>query len=250
MKISAAIITLNEADQIEACLASLDFCDEWVVVDSCSNDQTQALALKAGARVIEQPFLGHVKQKQLAVDACQNDWVLCLDADERISPELKASILALKQNGQPERTGYQMNRLSFHLGRWIRHGGWYPDRGIRLFNRQRGKWAGYDPHDKVEIEGEAGFLAGDIRHYVFDSLSDNVKTNDFYSGIMAKDLALAGKHPSLLKLLFKPPWKFVECYLIKAGFLDGMPGFIIAVGAAYSIFLKFAKLWEHGLKKD
>ncbi|MDT8446926.1 MAG: glycosyltransferase family 2 protein [bacterium] len=244
MKLSAAIITLNEERNLAACLDSLDFCDEWVVVDSLSQDATCEIARSKGAKVIDQAFLGHVRQKQLAVDSCSHDWVLCLDADERISPELRASILALKNQEEPELAGYQVNRLSWHLGRWIRHGGWYPDRNIRLFDRRRGHWAGYDPHDKVEVEGPVGLLTGDLHHYVFKDLAHNVATNNSYSGIMAKDLAQAGKGPSLLKLLFKPPWKFVECYVLKAGFLDGMAGFIIAVGAAYSLFLKFAKLWE------
>ena len=245
MKISAAIITLNEAAHIQDCIASLDFCDQVVVVDSLSKDQTRKLAREAGAKIVRQEFLGHVAQKQLAVDKCKHDWVFCIDADERVSPELRASIMALKEAGEPDLSGYEVARLSYHLGRWIKHGGWYPDLGVRFFNRTQGKWGGYDPHDKVEVEGPVGHLEGDLHHFVFDSLSDNVKTNDFYSSIMAKDLSLAGKRPSLLKLLLKPPFKFIECYLIKRGFLDGMPGFIIAVGAAYSMFLKFAKLWEY-----
>jgi len=247
MKLTGVVITYNEEANILACLESLSFCDHFVVVDSESTDQTVAIAENFGAQVITQPFLGHVKQKQFATEQAPSDWVLCLDADERVGEQLKASILALVAQENPERWGYEVSRRSFHLGRWIKHGGWYPDRGIRLFNRSHGHWAGYDPHDKVEIQGEAGLLAGDLDHYVFKNLSHNVDKNNDYSSIMARDLSVGGKAPSLFKLLVKPPFKFFECYVLKAGFLDGLPGFIIAVGAGYSMFLKFAKLWESKL---
>ncbi|OGH04280.1 MAG: hypothetical protein A2600_11055 [Candidatus Lambdaproteobacteria bacterium RIFOXYD1_FULL_56_27] len=246
MKLTGVVITYNEEANLKDCLTSLDFCDFLLVVDSDSTDQTKAIAQDQGARVLNQPFLGHVKQKQFALEQAQTDWVLFLDADERLGPELRASILALKEQVEPRHWGYEVSRKSFHLGRWILHGGWYPDRGIRLFHKEHGRWSGYDPHDKVEVEGPVARLEGDLEHFVFRNLSHNVQKNDFYSSIMAQDLFAQGKRPSLAKLLLKPPYKFFECYLLKAGFLDGLPGLIIAVGAAYSIFLKFAKLWELG----
>ncbi|MDX2470413.1 MAG: glycosyltransferase family 2 protein [SAR324 cluster bacterium] len=249
LKLSVAIIAYNEEANILACLESVDFASEFIVVDSLSNDSTVEIAEKFGAKVTKQKFLGHVKQKQLAVDLCSNDWVLCIDADERVSEELKTSILELFAKGaEPKSKGYFLSRKSFHLGRWIEHGGWYPDRGIRLFNKHSGAWTGYNPHDRVEVSGTTEILKGDLLHFVFSSLSHNVETNDRYSSIMAGDLFEAGKKPSLLKLILKPPFKFFECYILKAGFLDGLAGFIIAVGAAYSLFLKFAKLWELDLK--
>ncbi len=244
LPLSAAIITLNEEANLKDCLGSLDFCEEIVIVDSLSTDQTKQIALAAGAKLIEQAFLGHVKQKQLALDHCSQDWVLCLDADERVSPELRASIFSLFAEGEPKFWGYEVDRLSFHLGRWIRHGGWYPDRNIRLFHRPHGHWSGYDPHDRVEIQGPAGRLRGNLLHYVFKDLAHNVETNNKYSSIMAQGLFESGKKPSLWKILLKPGGKFIECYWIKLGFLDGLPGLIIAVGAAYSMFLKQVKLWE------
>ncbi len=244
LPLTACIITKNEEAGLADCLNSLDFCSELVVVDSCSTDNTVPLAQAHGAKVLVQPFLGHIKQKQLALDQATQPWVLCIDADERVSQELKTSILQLFAPGEPRLAGYELSRLSFHLGRWIRHGGWYPDRGIRLARRNACCWGGYDPHDKLLVDGPTGRLEGDLLHYVFRDLSHNVDKNNFYSSIMARDLAAAGKNPSLLKLLVKPWGKFIECYLLKRGFLDGLPGLIIAVGAAYSMFLKFAKLWE------
>ncbi len=243
IKISAAIITLNEEKNIKRCIDSLDFVDEVVVVDSLSSDQTCDIVRSLGAKVIDQKFLGHIEQKQLAVDSCSNDWILSLDADEEVSKELKESILEVINN-TPTYDAYEMNRVSFHLGRWIRHGGWYPDRKTRLFNRQKAHWGGYNPHDKVIVDGSIGRLNGDLMHYVFKDLRHNIDTNNSYSSIMAEDLYKSGKKFSYVKLFLKPLGKFLETYIYKKGFLDGMPGFIIAVGAAYSMFLKFAKLWE------
>ncbi len=242
-KISATIITYNEEKNIKRCIESLDFVDEIVVVDSLSSDNTSTIAKELGAKVIEQKFLGHIDQKQLAVENAKHDWILSLDADEEVSPELKASIVELIKKPL-EYDAYEMKRVSFHLGRWIRHGGWYPDKKIRLFNRQKAYWGGYNPHDKVIVNGKVGMLDGDLKHYVFTDLRHNIDTNNSYSSIMAEDLYKKGKKFSYLKLFFKPVGKFLEVYIYKRGFLDGTAGFIIAVGASYSMFLKFAKLWE------
>lgn len=243
IKISAAIITLNEEKNIKRCIDSLDFVDEIVVVDSLSSDKTCDIARELGAIVVDQKFLGHIEQKQLAVDKCSHEWVISLDADEEVSPELKESILKLINDGF-DKDAYEMNRVSFHLGRWIRHGGWYPDRKIRLFNKNKAHWGGYNPHDKVIVDGSVGRIKGDLQHYVFKDLRHNIDTNNSYSSIMAEDLYKGDKKFSYIKLFLKPFGKFIETYIYKKGFLDGMPGFIIAVGAAYSMFLKFAKLWE------
>lgn len=243
IKISAAIITFNEEKNIKRCIDSLDFVDEVIVVDSLSSDQTCKIAQELGAKVIDQKFLGHIAQKQLAVDNCTHNWIISLDADEEVSFELKDSILELLEKGF-DKDAYEMNRVSFHLGCWIRHGGWYPDRKIRLFNKQKAYWGGYNPHDKVIVDGSVGRVKGDLQHYVFKDLRHNIDTNNSYSSIMAEDLYKDGKSFSYAKLFLKPLGKFLETYVYKKGFLDGMPGFIIAVGAAYSMFLKFAKLWE------
>jgi len=244
IKISVAIITFNEENNIKRCIDSIkDIADEIVVVDSLSSDKTCEIAENLGAKVIEQKFLGHIKQKQLAVDSCKNDWILSLDADEELSSQLQLEIKELIK--QPLKyDAYIMPRVSFHLGRWIRHGGWYPDAKIRLFNRKKAHWGGYNPHDKVIVDGSIGKLKGDLQHYVFKDLRHNIDTNNSYSSIMAEDLDKDGKKFSFVKLILKPIGKFLEVYIYKRGFLDGMPGFIIAVGASYSMFLKFAKLYE------
>ena len=245
--ISATIITLNEEKNIADCIKSLQWVDEIIVVDSLSTDKTKEIAESMGAKVIDQAFLGHVKQKQLAVDECSHDWVLCLDADERITPELKDEICRLFESTPVEELldGYSVPRKSFHLGRWILHGGWYPDRNIRLFNRTQGRWQGVNPHDVIKVDGQSAKLKGALEHYVFEDLAHNIRTNNSYSSISAKILYESGKKPSLLKLFLKPVGKFIETYLIKRGFMDGLPGFIISIGAAYSMFLKHAKHWEH-----
>lgn len=249
LPVSATVITLNEEKNIKACLQSLNWVDEIIVVDSLSTDRTKELAESMGAMVIDQVFLGHVKQKQLAVDACHNDWIICLDADERVTADLRDEICTLFDTTSPDSlaNGYTVARKSFHLGRWIMHGGWYPDRNIRLFNKKYGFWGGVDPHDKIQVSGEIKNLEGALEHYVFKDLKHNVDTNNFYSGISADIFFKEGRKPSFLKLFFKPMGKFIETYIIKRGFLDGLPGFIISVGAAYSMFLKFAKLWERHL---
>jgi glycosyltransferase involved in cell wall biosynthesis len=243
IKISAAIITYNEEKNIKRCIESLDFVDEIVVIDSLSNDKTCEIAKTLGAKVVNQKFLGHIDQKQLAVDNCTYDWILSLDADEEVSVELKKFIQKLI-NSNLEYDAYAVNRISFHLGRWIKHGGWYPDRKVRFFNKNKAHWGGYNPHDKVIVNGKIGRLEGDLKHYVFNDLRHNIDTNNSYSSIMAEDIDKSGKIFSYLKLFFKPVGKFLETYIYKRGFLDGLPGFIIAIGASYSMFLKFAKLWE------
>ncbi len=244
IKISVAIITYNEEKNIKRCIDSISiFANEIIIVDSLSTDNTCAIAKQLGAKIIQQKFLGHIAQKQLALDNCTNEWILSLDADEEISTKLQKNIIVLLQN-KLKFDAYSMNRLSFHLGKWIKHGGWYPDAKIRLFNKNQAYWGGYNPHDKVIINGKVGHINGDLLHYVFKNLKHNVDANNSYSSIMAYDLHKKGVKFSFLKLYFKPIGKFLETYIYKRGFLDGLPGFIIAVGAAYSMFLKFAKLLE------
>lgn len=243
LPLSLVIITLNEEKNLKACIDSVPFASDIVVLDSFSKDKTKDIAIHAGARFFEQSWLGFGPQKNKAVELAKYDWVLSLDADERLSPELQGEI-AQRFEKLSDQTGYLLPRISFYLGRWIRHGGWYPDYQLRLFNRQHSKWDQSGIHEKVSAPLTAKFKHP-IQHYVFESISHQVLTNDKYSSLQAQNLFKQNKRTfSFFKLVTKPWVKFVENYFYKRGFLDGLPGFIIAVGSAYSVFLKHAKIWE------
>ena len=241
--VTACIITRNEEVNLPDCLASVGWADEIVVVDSRSTDRTREIAAAAGARVIERDFAGHIEQKNFAVDQAKNDWVLCIDADERLSPELRASMQAALEDPAPPEA-FEFARLTFHVGRPIRHGGWYPDRKTRLFDRRKARWGGRNPHDHVEVKGRTGRLAGDLHHYSYRSLSDHLRQIDFFTDIAAKDKRARGERSSFARMALRPAWKFLRMYVMKGGFLDGLPGFIVAVTGAYYVFLKYAKLRE------
>lgn len=240
--ISLVIITLNEDENIARCIQSVPWADEVIVLDSNSKDKTREIAESLGAKVHIQNFLGFRDQKQKATDLAKNDWILSLDADEALSLGLSQEILDTFDT-TPIQDGYRMPRLSFHLGRWIKHGGWYPDRQLRFFNRKKAKWGGGHVHEKIECEN-VGTFKNNLLHYVFRDLKHQVDANNRYSTLGAQDLYDRKKKFSFLKLIFKPISKFIETYIWKFGFMDGLPGFIISVGAAYSVFLKFAKLKE------
>jgi glycosyltransferase involved in cell wall biosynthesis len=249
LPLSLAIICLNEAANIERCIRSVPIANDIVVVDSGSRDETVAIAKRCGARVFNYEWRGFRDQKRLATELCANDWVLSLDADEALSPEALAEIKAMmsesQKTGKLESTdGFEFPRLTWNLGRWIRHGGWYPDWQLRLYHRGRARWEGGEHvHERVEALRHVR-LQQPILHWPFSSLAEQIETNNRYSGLGARELVRRGKKFSLTKLMFKPVSKFLETYLLKGGFRDGLPGFIISVGAAYSVFLKFAKLWE------
>jgi glycosyltransferase involved in cell wall biosynthesis len=243
--VSACVITLNEADRIEACLRSLDWCDEIVVVDSHSTDDTRQRAAVLGARVIERDWPGHAAQKEFAVRSAGSDWVLCVDADERLSDALRDEIIALRAAGLDAAVGWSVPRLSAYLGRWIRHGTWYPDRSVRLFDRRRGRFAAnpdYDLHEHVVLDGAAGTLRHDLLHLPYRSLSEHLQTIDRYTTIMARGLQQRGRRARPRDLVLHPWARFAQFYLVKAGFLDGWRGLLLAYLAAHYVRLKYAKL--------
>lgn len=240
--LSLVVITLNAEKHLSRCLKSVPFAADVVVLDSGSTDRTVEIARGHGARVFLEEWRGFGPQKQRATDLAAHEWVLNLDADEALSRESQSEILELL-HGQPVDDAYALPRLSRHLGRWIRHGGWYPDYQVRLYDRARARWTPVQLHEKVEAE-RIGRLRQPLLHWVFHDLTHQVQTNNRYSSLGADDLAMVGRRFSLLHLIVKPKIKFLETYFWKRGFLDGLPGFIIAVGAAYSVFLKWAKLWE------
>ncbi len=240
--ISLVVITLNEAHNIERCIRSVPWADEVIILDTFSQDETKTKAEALGAKVFQEEWRGFGKQKARATELAKNDWILSLDADEALSPELAKEIEGLDFNTNVC-DAYQIPRLSYYLGRWIRHGGWYPDYQTRLFNRKSAAWTEREVHEAVKFKSSQK-LKSCILHYVFNSISEQVRTNDRYSSLGAVELNKKSKKFSLIKLIFKPLSKFLECYILKKGFMDGLPGFIIAIGAGYSVFLKFAKLWE------
>ena len=242
LMLSLVVITLNEEHNIARCIKSVPFASEVIVVDSFSSDKTKEIAESLGARVIQRPFAGYRDQKQFGLEQATETWVLSLDADEALSPLLQDEIKSTLLN--PALDSYEMPRLSFHLGKWIRHGGWYPDFQHRLFKREKASWTGGDVHEFIKVEGTSGRLKSDLHHYVFRDLDDQIDTNNEFSSLGAKELMRRGAKFSLLRLIFKPIGKFFECYIWKRGFLDGPEGFIIALGASQSTFLKYAKLWE------
>ncbi len=245
VRISLAVICQNEAANIERCLKSVPFASEIVVLDSGSTDKTCELAASMGAKIFKEEWRGFRAQKQRATELCENDWILSLDADESLSPELALEIEALLSSPfLRAHDGYEIPRLSWNMGRWIRHGGWYPDWQLRLFDRSKATWQGGEHvHERVSAKSSAR-LRAPLHHRPFADLSGQVATNNRYSTLGAIEIHSRGKSFVVTKMIFKPWSKFFETYVFKCGFLDGMPGFIIAVGAAYSVFLKFAKLWE------
>ncbi len=242
LPLSLIVITLNEERNIERCLRSVPFASDVVVVDSGSRDRTRELATRLGARVLEKSWTGYGPQKKFATEQAREDWVLSLDADEVLSPELAAEIQQKFASLDPQ-TGYEMPRKSWHLGQWIRYGGWYPDYQLRLYNRKYSQWPDSQIHERVQASKVAR-LSEPLLHYVFRDLADQVETNNRYSSLLAEKDVQAGKKFSWLKLVVKPGTKFLETYFLKLGFLDGRAGFLISVSAAYSIFLRWAKIGE------
>jgi glycosyltransferase involved in cell wall biosynthesis len=240
-RISAVIITYNEANNIGRCLDSLEgIADDIVVVDSYSTDQTAAICLEKGARVIQHPFEGHIEQKNWALDQALYPFVLSLDADEALSEILRQSILDVKTSGDPA-DGCHMNRLTNYCGRWIHHSGWYPDRKLRLFDRTKGCWGGLNPHDKVVMTAGSreAFLDGDLLHYSYYTVEEHYQRARKYADIAAKAMFDAGKKSSLVQLVFSPVAKFIRNYCVKLGFLDGKAGLTIAWISALETYWKY-----------
>ncbi len=242
LPLTLMIITLNEERNIERCIASAPFCSEVLVIDSQSQDQTCEIAQRLGARVLQRTWSGYGPQKYWGSLQARNDWVLSLDADETLSPELAFEMQNKFASLQTD-FAYEMPRKSFHLGRWIEHGGWYPDYQLRLYNRKFNNWSQAQIHEKIQSQ-KIEKLQSPLLHFVFQDLSDQVRTNDRYSTLLSKKDVDGGKKFSIFPLLLKPMSKFLECYIWKLGILDGIAGLIIAVSAAYSIFLRWSKIWE------
>lgn len=242
LTVSAVIITLNEEHRLPACLDSLAWVDEIVVVDSGSSDQTRVVAEAAGARFVHQDWLGYGRQKQFAVQQATNDWVLCVDADERLDTDLQQAIQALPAN--PEYKAWQFPRCNRFMGRWLRFGEGYPDLSLRLFHRDYAHWSSDEIHEGVDARSEVGTLQGDLLHESEQTLEDYLNKQNRYTSLQAAALFERGKSAGLARLLFSPLFRFVKFYFIRQGFRDGLPGLVhIAIGC-HNSFVKYAKLIE------
>lgn len=240
--LSVVIITLNAAAQLEACLKSARFANEIVVVDSGSNDGTQALAERHGARVIQQDWLGFGPQKQFAVEQAGHDWVLCLDADERVTPQLQASIENALKN--PSTAAFRFPRKNRFLGRYLKHGEGYPDWSLRLFDRRQARWSADAVHEKVETQCSVGELAGDLLHDSAESLAAYLAKQNRYTTLAADMAFAAGKRAGFARIVFSPLLRFLKFYFVRQGFRDGLPGLVhIAIGC-FNSFVKYSKMLE------
>lgn len=242
-KLSAVIITLNEEKNIARCLDSIKHvADDIVVIDSFSTDNTSLICKQKNVRFIQHVFEGYIEQKNFAVSYTKYQHVLSLDADEALSDELIESIIKIKNHLDLD--GYHMNRLTNYCGKWIRHCGWYPDKKLRLFNKNKGGWTGTNPHDKFELyhKSKIGFLKGNILHYSYYSIQDHIKQVNNFTSISSQALYKQGKKVSIFKLLMTPFFRFIRDYFIKLGFLDGYYGFVICKISSQASFLKYSKL--------
>lgn len=242
-KLSVTIITLNEEDNIRRAIESVKWADEIVVVDSGSTDRTVEICKEFTSKVFHQDWLGMNGQKAFAKEQATCDWLLNIDADERVSHELAGEIKTALE-GESDLDGFFIPRRVNYLGRWINHSGWYPDYTLRLFKRNKGRWAGTDPHDKVLVDGKLAYLNGDIYHYTYKNIEDHINTMNRFTTVAAGEYAKKDKSSGLLNIVLRPPFTFFKKYILKQGFRDGLPGFIIAFSSAYYVFLKYIKLWE------
>jgi len=243
--ISAAIITYNEEQNIGRCLESLrGIADEIVVVDSFSSDRTEAICISAGVKFVQHPFTGHIQQKNYALDQCAHKWVLSLDADEELSEELRESIFQVKKILTA--SGYSFNRLTYYCGHWVRYCGWYPDTKTRLVNREKARWQGVNPHDRLDLlDGTTSLqLKGDLLHYSYYTREDHLSQIEYFSDIASRELYTAGQRAGWFTIITKVIAQYFKSLVLKMGFLDGATGWTISRLSAYATYRKYYKLKE------
>lgn len=245
--LSVVIITLNEEKNLDRCLRSIvRIADEIVIVDSGSTDRTIEIAHRYHAKIFTEPFRGYVAQKNFA-DACaSHDWILSIDADEALSPELDTAIRQIK--GNEKHDAYEVKRLTNYCGKWIRHCGWYPDKKIRLFHRQKGKWSGEQIHESWQphpSSSSIGQLSGDLLHYSYYTLSDHLKQIEKFTEIMARRDVANGKNSTLWYAIASAHWKFIQSYILQLGVLDGAAGFQVCKLSAFATYMKYSKIRQY-----
>ena len=251
--LSVCIVTYNEEDNIRECLKSVSWADEIIIVDSLSDDRTVEICRQYTDRVIRRKWNGYIDQKSFALEHATGEWVLFIDADERLSPGLIKEIKKEIKKENNEYDGFYLPRHIYYLGRWINHGEWYPEYRLRLFKRSKGRIGGIEPHDKVELTAtgrtRVKYLREDMHHFTYKNISAHIQTINKFSSISAKEMEKMGKNFHIFRLLLHPPARFITGYILKGGFKDGIPGLIIAVTCSFHVFLKYCKLWELKKKK-
>jgi glycosyltransferase involved in cell wall biosynthesis len=253
LPLSVFVVTLDEELNLRRCLGSLDgMAAEIVVVDSGSRDGTRAVASEFGAKWLEREWSGFRDQKNFGLEHCTQPWALNLDADEEVSDELLDSMRMFLERDDAGREGASFSRLSFFLGRWIRHGDWYPDVKLRLFRRERGRFEGARGHDHLVLEGDGSVerLRGDLLHYSYPSMNDYIRKMISFSDAHLQTELEKGRRWSLLGNLFRPMWRFFRSYVLRRGFLDGFPGFWVAVATAFAAFVRHSRTYEHEKSGD
>jgi len=243
VKLTVTVITFNEADHIVAALDSVSWADEVVVIDSHSTDGTAALAERLGARVIVRDWPGYSAQKNYAAEIASHDWILSIDADERVSAELAAEIRGLLA-GTPAHAGYRAPRVTWYLGRWLRSTDWYPDYQLRLYDRRAGRWNGRRVHESIELRSAPGRLDHEIQHFAYRDLSHHLATIDRYTTLAAEQWMAEGRRTSAVGAAIHAPVAFLRDYILRGGIRDGSVGLLVSILNSYYVFLKLAKLWE------
>jgi len=237
------VVTRNEEERLRACLEAVVWADEIVVVDAESEDKTVAIAQEFTDRVVVRPWPGYAAQKNTALDLATGDWVLSLDADEVVSPELRAEIARVLASDGPA-DGYAVPRRNIFCGRWVRHGGLYPDRQLRLFRRGRGRFEGRAVHESVRVDGRVEPVAGHLEHRSYRDVSDFLVRADRYSTLAAEEAVAQGQRAGVSALVLRPFGRFLAMYVVQGGFLDGWRGFLLATLYAYYVLIRSAKIWE------
>ena len=248
-KVSVTIITKNEAANIGAALRSVDWADERIVVDAQSTDDTVAIARRSAEQVVVRAWPGYVAQKNFAASLARHDWILSLDADERVTPALAESIRGAL-DGSLEPAAFAMPRVTWHCGRWIRSTDWYPDRQVRLYDRTRARWTGRYVHEGLAVDGPIARLGGELQHFAYADLGDHLATINRYTTAAARQMHESGRRAGIPQLLVHPPLAFLRNYIAKGGFREGAVGLVISSMNAFYVFLKLAKLWELGRARD
>jgi glycosyltransferase involved in cell wall biosynthesis len=239
------VIARDAARTLRRCLESTAWAEESVVVvDAMSTDDTEEIAREMGARVLVHPYEGNIEQKNFALEQTKHDWILAIDADEAVSEPLGREISETLARDGESFVGYELNRLTYHLGCWHRHGDWYPDWQLRLFRRSHGRWDGTNPHGRVVVDGPVRRLPGHLEHYSYEDLADQMERVQSFSTIQARALYSSGRRAGFGDLLFRPAFRFFRAYVIRLGFLEAIPGLVAAMVTAFYVFLKYAKLWE------